>query len=775
VPGPLAGIRVLEFCIMAAGPATAVQLGELGAEVIKIEPPSGDGTRWAHPSQRGMGTNFIAMNVGKSDAILDMKDPRDQQTALDLACEADVLVQNMRGGVMERLGLGPARLLALNPALVYCSINGFGSVGPLSSERCSDTIMQAFSGFARINGDAGMELEQFRFTGFLDLVSASVATQAILAALVRRQRTGQGQHVDVSMLEAALEIQHTRFAEYLETGSLPAPSGSHSWSAAPDGAFAALDGEVFLTAESDDQWRAMCDVLGLAGLADDPRFATTAQRVANRGALAALLEPVLRARPVFWWECSLARCGIAVARPREFAELRHHVQVTGNGMMAEIGTPWGPATVGGAPWAFSGTPAEVLPPPVPGQDTDAARAGTLGWSARTRAERAPAAATAILDGVRVAELSRGVAGALAALRLQDLGAEVVKVEEPGGDPLRSAPPAAAGGTSAVFESLNRGKRIVRLDRADPAGQPAFGRLLETADIVISDWEQRGIDYPPYAGQLARCEQSLGQLIWIEISDFGSRGPLRGRAGSEAVIQAMAGYTGWLGDFDGPPIRLGADVASVAAAIFAGSGALAALHARDAGGSGQVVRVSRLGALLSLASIHIAAQTNPDEYVGQRAGGAFFPRIVGWRTADVPIVFAFGGAVGSAGRPGWQLFVDELGASWLKSEPLFADDPTGRQTTGHGVRVEACRATYESVFKDFSAGTLVEMIRRHGGQAAAFQDYAAVAAHPQTKALGLVKELDGGSGPARATAYPARFSAVTLPLRGGMEAPGGFDA
>jgi crotonobetainyl-CoA:carnitine CoA-transferase CaiB-like acyl-CoA transferase len=775
---------VVEFCIMAAGPATALQLGELGADVIKIEPPSGDGTRWAHPSQGGMGTNFIAMNAGKRDAVLDVKDPRDLEAAIGLVSGADVFVQNMRGGVAERLGLGPSRLLDVNPGLVYCSISGFGSAGPLAAERCSDTIMQAFSGFARINGDPGMELEQFRFTGFLDLVTASVATQAIVAALVHRQRTGHGQHVDVSMLEAALEIQHTRFAQYLATGDLPAPSGSHSPSAAPDGVFAALDKEVFLSAESDEQWAALCDALGLAGLARDDRFATPARRVQNRALLDELLEPSLLGKPAFWWEHSLSRRGVPAAIPRDFTELRRHVQVTDNAMMAEIGTPWGPIAVGGAPWAFSRTPASVLPPPVPGQDTDAVRDGSVGWSARLRSGESGSSGEAgpgreagperpILDGITVVEISQGVAGALAALRLQDLGASVIKIEDGQGDPLRSAPPLAADGTSAVFASLNRGKRLIRLDNdGGDALRAGFRRLLESADIVISDWEQRRADHPAYAEHVGRAADGRAQTIWVEVSDFGAQGPLSGRPGSDTVIQAMAGYTGWIGDYRGSPIRLGADVGSVAAAIFAGSGALAALHARRAGRTGQVVRVSRLGALLSLASIHIAAQSGPDEYLGQRAGGAFFPRIVGWQTADVPIVFAFGGAVGSAGRPGWQKFVDELGAGWLKDAPMFADDPTGRQTTGHGVRVEACRATYESVFKDFGAHVLVEMIRRHGGQAAAFQDYETVVSHPQATALGLVRELASDTGPARATSYPARFSRAATELAGGLRPEAG---
>jgi len=150
--GPLAGLRVLDVSIMAAGPWTGALLGMLGAEVIKVEPPTGDGTRWALPTQSGMGTNFIAMNVNKKDITLDFKTDSGREHAVELARGADILVQNFRVGVMERLGLGFEQLRALNPRLIYCSISGFGEEGPLRHAGCSDPIMQAYSGFARLNG-----------------------------------------------------------------------------------------------------------------------------------------------------------------------------------------------------------------------------------------------------------------------------------------------------------------------------------------------------------------------------------------------------------------------------------------------------------------------------------------------------------------------------------------------------------------------------------------------------------------------------------------------
>jgi crotonobetainyl-CoA:carnitine CoA-transferase CaiB-like acyl-CoA transferase len=272
--GPLAGLRVLDLSIMAAGPWTGALLGELGAEVIKVEPPAGDGTRWVQPLQNGMGTNYISMNVNKRGMILDLKEPAGRQAALEIAARSDVLVQKFRVGAVGKLGLGYEDVRRVNPRLVYCSISGFGSAGPLARERCADYIMQAFSGFARVNGSGETEAEQFRFTGYLDLTTAMVATEAILAALLDREQTGEGQHVDVSMLEAGLEIQYSRIAEMPVAGRAATPMGSQNPAFAPDRAFAAVDRYVFVSVRDERGWRALCEAIGQPELADRPELAT---------------------------------------------------------------------------------------------------------------------------------------------------------------------------------------------------------------------------------------------------------------------------------------------------------------------------------------------------------------------------------------------------------------------------------------------------------------------------------------------------------------------
>ena len=368
--GPLAGLRVVDASIMAAGPWVGALLGELGADVIKVEPPAGDGTRWVEPLQRGLGTNYICLNVNKRGVVLDLKDAVDRERAIQLAERADVFIQNFRGGVIERLGLGYPVLQSRNPRLVYCSVSGFGERGPLAQEACADFIMQAFSGFARLNGAPGDELEAFRFTGFIDLTTSIVATQAVLAALVERETSGLGQKVEVSMLEAALEIQATRVAEFLAAGTRLVPRGSESPGLGPARAFATADREVFVSVHDAAEWRGFCAGIGRPELAADPRFETNPARVQHRAVLDEIVEPIFRSRPAIWWLRVFERHRVPCVLAQHFETIRHHRQVLANEMIAELNTPdWGSITVGGTPWHFSRTACSVRPPSRPGEDT----------------------------------------------------------------------------------------------------------------------------------------------------------------------------------------------------------------------------------------------------------------------------------------------------------------------------------------------------------------------------------------------------------------------
>jgi crotonobetainyl-CoA:carnitine CoA-transferase CaiB-like acyl-CoA transferase len=371
VPGPLSGLRVVDVSIMAAGPWIGSLLGELGAEVIKVEPPAGDGTRWVEPLQHGIGTNYLCLNVNKQGVVLDFKSAEGRAAALDLVATADVFVQNFRGGVIERLGLGYDAVRARNPRVVYCSVSGFGETGPLAKEACADFIMQAYSGFARLNGHRGDDVEAFRFTGFLDLTTSIVAVEGVLAALLAREDSGVGQKLEISMLQASLEMQATRIAELFGSGCTPKPLGSESPGLCPDRAFKALDGEVFVTAHDATQWQGFCNVIERPELVSDSRFATNADRATHRADLDAIAAPVFAARPMIWWQRACDRRHVPCAMALNFEQIRYHAQVRDNGMVADVKTPqWGNVVVGGLPWHFAKTPAQVTPPPVPGADTE---------------------------------------------------------------------------------------------------------------------------------------------------------------------------------------------------------------------------------------------------------------------------------------------------------------------------------------------------------------------------------------------------------------------
>jgi len=381
----------------------------------------------------------------------------------------------------------------------------------------------------------------------------------------------------------------------------------------------------------------------------------------------------------------------------------------------------------------------------------------------------------VLKGIRVVEFCEGVPGPLAAVRMGDLGADVVKIEADGGDWLRDAAPALAGSVmSAAFFELNRGKRAVSLGASTQAGK-VVAALLKQADVFITDRTPQQLQELG----LTECMQATYApnpgLITVSISPWGEQGPWSDRPGSELVAQAMAGYTRYLGTRDAPACRLGADVACAGTGIFAGQAVLAALFARRRnGGVGQRISLSLLNSLLALKSIHLAAQSDPDRYAGPRVGGAFYPPERGWETKDGPIFFAFGGSVGAQGRPGWVKFIEEAGFTHLLEDERF--DKIGRNSTGYGSRVQELRADYEREFARYPANQLVDMIRKYAGNAASYQRADETMRHAQTAALDVVRKVPAGDDrEVEVRAFPARFSRMRLEPKGDAPALGQHNA
>jgi crotonobetainyl-CoA:carnitine CoA-transferase CaiB-like acyl-CoA transferase len=377
--GPLAGIRVMDISGLGVGPVTGLFLAELGAEVIKVEPPHGDLALTVLPRQRGTSVLYISANMSKRGVMLNLKDPADLERAYRLVERSDVFLENFRVGVVDRLGLGYAELARRNPRLVYCSLSGFGPRGPLALLPSIDTYIQAFSGFASLNGQPGSNGESLRNIGFIDLSTAAMTVPAILAALIQRQHTGQGQQIVATMLEAATMLQVSRVAEFFATGRCAKPQGSGMPYAVPDQAFRVRDGYLAVSARTQAEWQRLCQALGQEALLADPRYDTLADRLQHRESLIAQLQTVFGKYPSAWWLRRLSRAQVPCGRFYTYDEMCYHPQVRLNGLMAELPTPhWGTIRVAGLPWIFSLTPGVLRPGPLRGSDTAAVLAGVLG-------------------------------------------------------------------------------------------------------------------------------------------------------------------------------------------------------------------------------------------------------------------------------------------------------------------------------------------------------------------------------------------------------------
>jgi CoA:oxalate CoA-transferase len=274
---PLDGIRILDFTRVLSGPLSTALLADLGAEVIKIEPPQGDDYRAIGPMQNGESALFTVMNRNKKSMVLDLKSPEAVALVHAMAAHADVVVENFRPGVAERLGIGAARLQALNPKLVVVSVSGFGQTGPLAHRPAYDIIVQAMSGLMEATGEPD-GAPTLVGEAVSDVVAGLFASWATLAALLQAQRTGQGQHVDVAMFDTTLSFLATSMARYLFTGKPARRVGNRHPLSAPFGVYRAQDGHFALAVLNKKLFDALAGAMARPELASDPRFATDESR-----------------------------------------------------------------------------------------------------------------------------------------------------------------------------------------------------------------------------------------------------------------------------------------------------------------------------------------------------------------------------------------------------------------------------------------------------------------------------------------------------------------
>jgi crotonobetainyl-CoA:carnitine CoA-transferase CaiB-like acyl-CoA transferase len=372
--GPLDGLVVADFSRVLAGPFATMLLGDLGADVVKAEhPDGGDETRaWGPPFHDGHSTYYLSVNRNKRSVALDLKSDSGRRAARALATRADVLVENFKAGSLERLGLGYDQVAADNPGLVWCSISGFGR-GAGAELPGYDFLVQAMSGLMSITGPAGGEPTKVG-VALVDVLTGLYAFGGVLAALAERERTGRGQRVEVSLLGSALASLVNQASSFLCTGTPPRAMGNRHPSITPYETLATADRPLVVAVGNDGQFARLCRVLGLDDAAADPRFATNADRVANREELVPLLEGALAARGAAGWLAALAEAGVPCGLVNDVGEAFALAERLGLAPVADAG---GVPQVAN-PIGLSATPASYrLAPPALGEHT----AEVLRWLA----------------------------------------------------------------------------------------------------------------------------------------------------------------------------------------------------------------------------------------------------------------------------------------------------------------------------------------------------------------------------------------------------------
>ncbi len=376
--GPLDGVLVLDLTRALAGPHAAMMLGDLGARVVKVEGRDGDDSRsWGPPfvgeAETRQSTYFMSANRNKESVVLDLKDPTDLALMERMVRRADVLLENFRTGVMDRLGLGEARLHELNPRLVIGSVTGFGHDGPEATRPGFDQIAQGEGGLMSITGDVPTRVG----VPIADLLAGMNLAYGVAAALLEREHTGRGRTVRTSLLASVVGVHAFQGTMWTVGGVVPRPTGAHHAAIAPYGMYAAADAPLQVACANEKLWLLFAGLLGLD--ADDPRFATNADRVAHRDDLTRAIEEVLVTRDAEEWLADLARLGVPAGKVRTIDDVYAWEQTRSQHLLLEVEDPvHGTLTLPGSPlrWddqPWSGGRRDHLPPPLLGEHTDAVR------------------------------------------------------------------------------------------------------------------------------------------------------------------------------------------------------------------------------------------------------------------------------------------------------------------------------------------------------------------------------------------------------------------
>ncbi|WP_233169227.1 CaiB/BaiF CoA transferase family protein [Hymenobacter sp. BT523] len=606
---PLSGLLVIEFSQFLAAPSAGLRLADLGARVIKIERPgTGEAGRQIAIKNlfvEGSSLVFHTINRNKESYAADLKNPDDLAQVKQLLARADVMTHNFRPGIMEKIGLGYEEVRALNPRLVYGVVTGYGATGPWATKPGQDLLIQSMSGLTYLSGTKDDGPTPFGIA-VADIICGSHFAQGLLAALLKRDRTGRGALVEVSLLESVLDMQFELLTTHLnDGGQLPqrgaARGTAHPYLSAPYGIYQTQDGYLALAMGNLDKLDA---TLKLDILSDYP---TASSWFDGRDDISARLATALREAPTATWLAKLEPLGIWCA------EVLNYQQATRSPGFEVLGMKQLVKLSDGQQLATTRCPIRIdgeklysdKAAPKPGHNTAAigeefGLVGSFSQQAsdsqtlRNAQDPLETANQKPLAGLLVVDFSQFLSGPSAALRLADMGARVIKIERPEtGDICRHlyTSNVIMNGESSVFHAINRNKESFAVDLKNEDDKAQVWELISRADVVMHNYrpgvmERLGFDY-------ARVKAQNPSVVYGEISGYGPEGPWRDKPGQDLLLQSVSGLTWLSGNADAGPVPMGLSIVDMLAGAHLAQGLLACLVRRGRIGAGGLVQVSML--------------------------------------------------------------------------------------------------------------------------------------------------------------------------------------
>jgi len=610
VGGPLAGVRIVEMSSVVMGPFATQILGDLGADVIKVEPPGGDVLRNNGPSRNPrMSALFLHSNRNKRSIVLDLKEEAARESLLSLLKTADVLLHSNRADVMRRLHLDPETLTGANPGLVVCAITGFGSDGEYAGRPALDDLVQAHAALPELEKRVGGHAHYVPI--FLARISALFAVQAVISALIRRHRTSAGAEIEVPMFET---LAHLILSDHLYGRTFSPPIGNEGYIRAltPERRpYTTSDGYLCANIYNDRHWRRFCDVVGAPELKSDPRFADMRARTENFSALCGFITAKLSTRPTADWVRILGEADIPVMPLHTLDSLINDKHLRESGFLRHADHPTEGRLLGpGIPTRWSASPPAIRRhAPALGEHTREILA-----EIRDRKPSAAPAQTARADsnqlplaGIRVIDLTTVVLGPYATQLMGEQGADIIKIEAPEGDVFRRNGPARNAGMSAMYLNVNRNKRSVVLDLKQPEGRDALLQLAGSADVLVFNVRPRamarlGLSYDEVAAVNP-------DIIYCSATGYGQTGPYADKPAYDELIQGAVALPYLEAQILGHPQYAPFLLSDRTTGLTLLYSVLAALYFRQQTGKGQALEVPMFESIAQLVlADHLGAAT-----------------------------------------------------------------------------------------------------------------------------------------------------------------------